>query len=120
MEALQVKEGEDTPAVILDKEKGFFEIRGRSLCNSPGSFYQPVIDWMAKYGMQPLETTELVFRLEYVNIASSKVLFDLLREMEKIKGAKVLWYFNEEDEDMEEIGEELAELVRIPFVFKPC
>lgn len=75
---------------------------------------------MVNYARQPLETTELVFNLEYVNVESSKILFDLLREVEKIRGAKVLWYFHEDDEDMEEIGEELAELVRIPFVFKPC
>ena len=120
MEVLQVKEGNDTPAVILDKGRGIFEIRGRSLCNDPVSFYRPVIDWMGQYGAQPLETTELVFRLEYVDIASSKVLFDLLREVEKIPGAKAIWYFHEDDEDMEEIGEELAELVGIPFTFKPC
>ncbi len=120
MEVLQIKEGNDTPAVILDKERGIFEIQGRALCNDPGSFYQPIIAWMVKYAEQPLETTELVFRLEYVNIESSKILFDLLRVMENIPGAKVLWYFHEDDEDMEEIGEELAELVRIPFVFKPC
>lgn len=120
MEVLQVEGGSDTPAITLNKEKEIFEIRGRSLCNDPGSFYRPVMAWMSKYAGQPLETTELVFRLEYVNIESSKVLYDLLREMENIPGAKVLWYFHEDDEDMEEIGEELAELVRVPFVFKPC
>jgi hypothetical protein len=40
---------------------------------------------------------------------------DILTALEKIKGVKVVWYFHDEDEDMEEMGIELAELVEIPF-----
>jgi hypothetical protein len=33
--------------------------------------------------------------------------------------SKVIWQFLEDDEDMEESGQELAELVSIPFEFQP-
>ena len=42
----------------------------------------------------------------------------MLTELEEIDGAKVTWYFHEDDEDMEEAGEEFADLVEVPFDFK--
>jgi hypothetical protein len=43
---------------------------------------------------------------------------DILSALEKIKGMKIVWYFYEDDEDMEEMGHELSELVEIPFEYK--
>jgi len=42
----------------------------------------------------------------------------VLSALEDIKGMKILWYFHEDDEDMEEAGQEFSELVEIPFEFK--
>jgi hypothetical protein len=42
----------------------------------------------------------------------------MLQVLQNIKNAKVIWYFREEDEDMEEAGHEFAEQVDIPFEFK--
>ena len=64
-----------------------------------------------------IRTTTFVFKLEYFNTASSKLILDVLYALEDIKGIKVRWYFNEEDEDMEEAGQEFSELVEIPFEF---
>jgi hypothetical protein len=56
--------------------------------------------------------------LEYFNTASSKLILDVLSALEDIKDMKILWYFHEDDEDMEEAGQEFSELVEIPFEFK--
>ena len=118
MNILSLEGTEDTPKVILDKSNGIFEISGRSLPEDSAEFYSPILDWLKAYKDDSNESTEFMFKLEYFNTASSKLILDVLTELEEIEGAKVTWYFHEDDEDMEEAGEEFADLVEVPFDFK--
>ena len=61
---------------------------------------------------------ELALKFEYLNTASSKLMVDIFSALAPIKGSKIIWYFHDDDEDMEEVGEELSELASIPFEFK--
>ena len=117
MEILDLEGTEDTPKIILDKKKGVMEISGRSLPEDSTEFYKPVLDWIEHYAKDPNPSTDFVFKLEYFNTASSKLILDVLYALEDIKGLKVHWYFHEEDEDMEEAGQEFSELVEIPFEY---
>jgi hypothetical protein len=118
MEILNLEGTEDTPKIILDKKNGIFEISGRSLPEDSAEFYRPVLEWIENYGQDPNASTDFVFKLEYFNTASSKLILDVLSALEDIKDMKILWYFHEDDEDMEEAGQEFSELVEIPFEFK--
>ena len=118
MEMLEMKGTPETPAVKLDPRSGNMEISGRALSDDAGKFFKPVNEWIGEYTKLPQRSTLLTFRLEYVNPAASKAILDILGLLEKIPNARVLWYFHDEDEDMEETGEELAELVKVPFEFR--
>jgi hypothetical protein len=118
MEILNLKGTEDTPTILLDKKNGIFEISGRSLPEDSAEFYRPVLDWIGQYATEANASTDFVFKLEYFNTASSKLILDVLSALEEIKGMKILWYFHDDDEDMEEAGQEFSELVEIPFEFK--
>lgn len=118
MEILNLEGAEDTPKIILDKTNGIFEISGRSLPEDSAEFYRPILEWIAKYGGSPNPKTSFVFKLEYFNTASSKLILDILSKLEDIQGMNIVWYYDEDDEDMQEAGEEFAELVEIPFEFK--
>lgn len=119
MNILNLEGTDDTPRILLDREKGVMEISGRSLPEDATQFYRPVLDWIQEYAMHPNPTTTFVFKLDYFNTASSKLLLDLLFALEDLPGIKVEWHFLEDDEDMEEAGEEFSELVEIPFEFIP-
>ncbi len=119
MEVIKIKGTDDTPNVILDAESNIIEFSGRSLPEDVVTFYAPVIQWIEEYTKSPNSKTEVIFRLEYFNTASSKILLDILLKFEDIhnNGNEVVvqWYFQEDDEDMEEAGEEYSEIVDIPF-----
>ena len=117
MEILNLEGTEDTPKIILDKSNGIFEISGRSLPEDSAEFYQPVLDWLAEYAGSSNPKTDFVFKLEYFNTASSKLILDVLSKLENIDSITVHWYYHEDDEDMEEAGQEFAELVEVPFEF---
>ena len=118
MDPLHIVETNEFPGVILNAKESQFEISGRSLSDNPAEFYKSVIDWLMVYAQSPNSMTDFTFKFDYLNTESAKSVLDVLTVLEGISGSKVTWYFKEEDEDMEEIGEELAELVSIPFEFK--
>lgn len=119
MEVIKIAGTDDTPGVVLDTGNDVFEISGRSLPEDVISFYEPVLNWLDEYAENPKPKTEFVFRLTYFNTASSKVLLDILMKLEDISssGKEVLvkWYSPDDDEDMQEAGEEYADIVDVEF-----
>ncbi|MBN1187479.1 MAG: DUF1987 domain-containing protein [Bacteroidales bacterium] len=117
-----VMEGENQlPRIVLDKAKGHFEISGQSLPENVHEFYSPVIAWLDEYGKSPNPKTEVTFKMEYYNTASSKMLFAILEKFDEIFKAghdvKIFWHYDQDDEDMLESGEDYADLVKVPFEF---
>lgn len=123
MKAIKIDAKEDTPKIFLDPENNVFEMSGRSLPEDAQVFYEPIISWLREYSASPNKETIFQFKLNYFNTASSKLILDILMILEDIHqnghSIKVNWLFEENDEDMEEAGEEYAELVEIPFEHIP-
>src|SRR5690349_3907242 len=119
MQMLEMEGTQRTPAVKLDPKSGRLEISGRALSDDASVFFKPVKEWISDYAKSPQPQTSISFKLEYVNNECSKAFLDMIQSLAALPGARVHWYFHDEDEDMEETGEELAELVTIPFEFIP-
>lgn len=119
MEALDIQGTNDTPKVILDPESDVFEISGRSLPEDVVSFYKPIVEWLNEYKLAPLDYTEFVFRYIYFNTATSKLIQEILFKLEEIfeegNNVQIIWFYEEDDEDMQDIGEEFMELCTVPF-----
>ncbi|MBN2519971.1 MAG: DUF1987 domain-containing protein [Bacteroidales bacterium] len=119
MEVIKIMGTDDTPNVIFDAENEIFEISGRSLPEDVTAFYEPIINWLEEYTKNANEKSVFNFKLVYFNTASSKMLLDVLMKLEEIyeSGKEVLvkWFYPEDDEDMQEAGEEYADIVDIPF-----
>jgi hypothetical protein len=119
METIKIAGTEDTPNVVLDAGSQIFEISGRSLPEDVASFYGPVIDWLERYSKTPNDKTVFNFKLTYFNTASSKMILDVLMKLEDVhktgKEVLVKWHYPEDDEDMQEAGNEYADIVDLPF-----
>lgn len=114
MENLILSPTDDLPKVVLNMD-GTFELSKRALPEDPAGFFKPVLDWLKEYSKSPAEETVLKVKLDYFNTASSKILLDIFSILEGIENAKVEWYSLDDDEDMEEAGEEYADMVDVPF-----
>jgi hypothetical protein len=115
-----IREGSPkTPYVRFDGEKGIVEIKGRSIPENSVEFYKPLIEWLDKYGTSPVKQTSVNIQLEYFNTSSSKCILDIFKKLELIhkKGntVEVNWYYEEDDEDMFEAGEDYQSIINIPF-----
>jgi len=119
MEVIKIVGTDDTPSVTLDVANEIFEVSGRSLPEDVAAFYEPILDWIERYSEEATGKTVFNFKLVYFNTASSKMLLDILLKLEEMyeSGKEVLvrWHFPDDDEDMQEAGEEYAEIVDVPF-----
>lgn len=123
MNKLVIEGSEANPTIILDPEGGIFKIEGRSIPDDGKAFYDPVIEWLDHYCKNPIEETHFEFNLEFFNISSSKMLLFILYKLNEIKHAgkdvRITWYYGDDDDDMQEVGEDYAYMVNLPFVFLP-
>jgi hypothetical protein len=119
METIIREDTPKTPYVKFDWEKGVVEIKGRSIPENSVEFYKPLIDWIDEYGNGPKENTIINIQLEYFNTSSSKCILDIFKRLELLfkKGFKVQvnWYYEEDDEDMFEAGEDYQSIINLPF-----
>jgi len=118
MNPIVISATEDTPGVRLDAASDIFEISGRSLPEDVIKFYKPILDWIDEYAQSPNANTVFDFKLSYFNTASSKIILDILMKLEGMhdagKSVNIKWHFPSDDEDMEEAGNEYAEIVSVP------
>ncbi len=119
MEVIKIVGTDDTPSVTFDAANEIFEVSGRSLPEDVAAFYEPILEWLERYSEEAIAKTVFNFKLVYFNTASSKMLLDILLKLEEMyesgKDVLVRWHFPEDDEDMEEAGEEYADIVEVPF-----
>ncbi len=121
MEALRIESTLKTPEVLFDPKNNVFEIKGKSVPDNAEDFYAPILEWVEDYMTNPVDNMLLKIDLEYFNISSSKRILFILYKLNELKeknyDIKIQWYYNEEDEDMFEVGQDYAFMVKIPFDF---
>jgi hypothetical protein len=121
MQPLVFEAQDDTPKVILDKDKNIFELSGKSLPEDVIKFYQPVYDWLKQYITEPNDETIIKLKIDYFNSASHKAInymLEILADIEKTgKKVSVKWHYLTEDEDMLETGHDFAELTGLKFEY---
>lgn len=123
MEKLKFEPSAETPEIYFDKTNNKFLFAGKSLPEDVKEFYDPILSWLKEYKNDPNSETIFVMKMEYFNTASSKMIlemFEVLREI-YLNGfnVKIHWYYNEDDVDMHEDGEDYSDMVDIPFEFFP-
>lgn len=119
METISIEGTPKTPTITFDTTKGFLEIRGRSIPENSIEFYKPLVDWLEKYATKPQPSTDVNIQLEYFNTSSSKCILDVFKKLEAIhkSGSQVVinWFYEEDDEDMLEAGEDYQAIINVPF-----
>ena len=118
MDALRIEAKYDTPKVVLDATAGVFEICGRSIPEDAGEFYKPVIEWVENNANNALASAAFIFKLDYINTASSRMIQQLLLSLKEVEGITIRWLYKEDDEDMQDVGQDFAQIVEFPIELK--
>ncbi len=116
MDNIVLQPSPKTPSVNFDGAAGILELKGRSIPENSLEFYRPLIEWVEKYATVSKPETNVHIQLEYFNTSSSKCLLDLFKRLETISNKVVInWYYEQDDEDMLEAGEDYEAIINVPF-----
>lgn len=124
MEKLIIDGEKKTPHISFDPVIRQLNFEGRSIPEDTIKFYEPILKWIEEYiGTERRETTDLHINLEYFNTSTSRYLFGIFKILESYhtKGNPVLihWYYEKDDFEMLESGEDYASILKIPFNMVP-
>ena len=120
MKEIYLAATDKTPMVRMSPD-GALEIAGKSIPEDAEEFFTPVLRWLDEYLTEPAKVTQLSINLEYFNISSSKrilfILYKLNEMVSRQQDVRVKWLYDDSDEDMYEVGQDYAFMVKIPFEF---
>jgi hypothetical protein len=113
MENINIEAQERSPAINFNFSENVFFLSGESYPEDISELYGPVMQALKEHlGSQ--EGAEITFNFEliYFNSSSAKILmglFDLLDSAAEDNKVVVNWHYEEDDDNMEELGEEFGE-----------
>ena len=108
-----------SPLVNFVPKDGLLELRGRSSPENPNMFFKPLYEAIDAYAVNGSTDLKVNMELDYFNTSSSKCLYELLRKISVMtdlgKKVEINWYYEEDDEDILEAGEDLESLLGLNF-----
>ncbi|HEY5623404.1 MAG TPA: DUF1987 domain-containing protein [Gammaproteobacteria bacterium] len=114
MDNIKIAASERTPEVDFDFQNNVFILRGESYPEDVSAFFGPVVGQFEEH-LSALEGATLRFDFEFIyfNSSTAKIVMGLLDKLEESaqNGNKVTvrWLYEEDDENMQELGEEFGE-----------
>lgn len=113
--SLSIESTIKTPSITLDSLSGEISIAGISIPENPLEFFKPLDQALEDYISKPSPSTNLEFKLEYFNTSSTLIIRNVIRKLSSINhqtNLNVKWYFENDDEDMQEAGDEFKLLFK--------
>ncbi|RPH31502.1 MAG: DUF1987 domain-containing protein [Bacteroidales bacterium] len=118
MERYFTNSTDDSPSILFDGDKGLIEIIGKSLPEDAITCYTPLYNLAKEYIKSPKQHTTLNFRLVYLNSSSAKKILEIISLFEDFPSqdyrVTLNWFYNADDEDMHEEGEEFKRMTDLP------
>jgi hypothetical protein len=120
MEDLRITATSTTPRIFFSRN-GIMENQGKSIPDAESNYCNLVSEWFQLYMFSPATKTTFKLQIDYLNISSSKEVLYLLYRLNELKErgleAEVIWSYNANDIDMQEVGKDYEHMVKVPFSF---
>jgi hypothetical protein len=122
MENLLISASQETPKIEFSFSEGFLSIIGKSIPEDSITFYEPLMAALNEYITKPNPLTKVDFKYEYFNTSSSKCILQVLQILQKVKDKNcdviINWFYDEDDEEILESGQDYSKFINIPFNLK--
>ena len=113
---------QEYPEIKVCEKLRKVEVTGCSRMLDTEAYYNYLTRELISYFVTFNNTLILDFRLEFINTASTKLLLEMLYDLQKMVDKEgrieVNWYYEEDDETILETGEIFGNLLKIPFYLK--
>lgn len=117
--SLTIEGSFDTPYIHL--ENGLIIMEGQLMPENILIFFKSVNKWIEAYLKKPAKFTKIDLNFSYLNSCSTKHLCDILKLFNEkyLEGSdmKIYWTYEEGDDTVQEIGDDLESMIEIPFEY---
>ena len=107
-------------SLAVELKQGELNFSGCSIINDPKLFFTPIEDWVKEYvDVAPSETI-INIKLEYMDSASVKSFFEILKFLTNINSSRkiiVNWHYEYYDPEILELGEIMQSKLDFEFLF---
>ena len=129
MEKLIIEPTGNSPRIVLDPENKLFEFSGESRPENVRKFYLPILEWLENYTKEQEQLNDTdrspglqcQFNFEYFNSTSAKYILDVFKSLNAISALGIdlgiKWLYEEDDEDMLEVGQEMSRMSKLTFEY---
>ena len=121
MKNLVIPSTKKTPEIIFLATGELLMISGSSFPENINKFYQPILEWLEALKEKNPAKINMTFDLENVNTSSTRIFLQILRSVSAIikdkKNLRIVWKYENEDQDMLEQGQTLENILKRPFEF---
>ena len=120
MRVVTIDKTDKTPQIVIDYASNTISIKGICTPENPRDFFEPIYNEVKDYKQM---NTDLLFdiQLQYFNTGASKCIVTLLMEGAKyegkLKNTKVNWYFEKDDAELLEVGQEFSQITKLDFSY---
>ena len=118
MDKLVINKTFSTPQVNFDAESGLLEIEGQLIPEDPENFFLQIVNWIDNFNPDKNSKTLVRFKLSYYNTSSTKRILNILKKFDDLfqKGSdiKIIWEYEEGDEDTMQDGEDYKSFLKVP------
>ncbi len=119
-----------SPTVDFNLETRILELSGYSRPENVRDFYFPIIQWLDELNTflvnnrsinTNVEPFTFKFKFIYFNSSSAKFIYDIIIMLNSFQKdgfpLKLYWYYDADDDELREAGEELSDMANVPFFY---
>ncbi len=120
MEIIRIERTNNTPSILIDEANMHCKIEGSSFPEDAFEVYQHILDWIQRIKNKDTGKKLVIeFDFDFLNSISHKKVWQIVNDLKEMynenRDVLVKWYYDENDEDIMEAGEDLSELINVPF-----
>ena len=120
---LKIEATEKTPKVEYNSGKNELQMDGICIPEQTHDFFKPILNFITYLESTPPKTFILTVNLHFFNTGSARYILEVMKSVRKLKDVgvdvKYKWFYNEEDEDIEEAGRSYSFILNEPFEMIP-
>lgn len=119
METLHIQQTNTCPLVEFNPN-GNLLLAGIATPENVQKFFAPVFVWIDSYLSTNPSKTNFRIHIEYLNTSSTRIMIDLIKRIHDSKTDKhkvtIEWVYEDGDEDIMELGEDIAAITKCNLV----
>ena len=120
---LEKRKTVSTPYVLIDEEKGYMKLEGRSYSEDIVDFFGEIAEWLETYLKTDFKKFIFDCQMDYFNSSTVKILLNMIEKMDRYSAEEnkviINWITTYDNEIIIECGEDLKEdIENLEFNFK--